>query len=169
MSKPATIHTTESLLARTVEVGDCKEWLGYCNNDNPRVYHEGRLHPVRKVLCWLRGQNVPSHFFVSNSCGNPKCIAPEHIVMRTPKQHAIIMSKRVNYQHPSRVLKLTEKAQVRRKLTDEQLHEILTSDKSRRMLGKEFSVNPSLISKIRSGKAHRMAAARNNPFFRLIG
>ena len=169
MAKPQTIHTVESLLARTVDVGECKEWLGYSNNNNPRVYHEGRLQPTRKVLCKLNGQHIPPGFFVGTSCGNRKCVNPAHAVIRTPRQHAVIMAENVDHMHPSRLLKLTEKAQVRRKLTDEQLEEIRMTGTSRRILAEKFAVNPSLISRIRAGKAHRMSAARNNPFFRLMG
>lgn len=170
MSKKPTIHTIESLLARTIDVGECQEWQGYvCNNHNPKVFHEGRLHSVRRVLCMLAGQTIPKGFFVGHTCGNHKCVNPAHTAVRNMRQQAKVMSKQVDHAHPSRVLKLTEAAQVRRKLTDEQLHEIIMGDMSRRVLAEKFSVHPSLISRIRSGKAHRMSAARNNPFFRLIG
>lgn len=169
MSKPPTIHTIESLLARTVEVGPCLEWTGYFRNSTPLVFHNGRVRGVRRVIRELQNKKIIEGVFFGTNCGNPKCVNPDHIAARNQKTHVQQMSKKVDYMHPSRLLKLSNSAQVRRKLTDEQLHIILTSDKTRRVLGEEFSVHPSLISRIRQGKAHRMSAARNNPFFRLIG
>jgi hypothetical protein len=169
MSKKPTIHTIASLLARTIEVGECQEWQGYFANHTPKLFHEGQVTSVRRVLCMLKGQNVPKGFFVGHTCGNPKCVNPKHAAIRNMSQQAKAMCKQVDHMHPSRLLKLTESAQVRRKLTDEQLQEIIMGDKPRRILAAEFSVHPSLISRIRAGKAHRMSAARNNPFFRLIG
>jgi len=170
MAKPKTIHTIASLLARTEDYGTCKEWTGYyVNKISPAIYHEGRVWPVRKVICQLQNKPVPPTNFVSTSCGNQKCINPFHIEIRSTVEHMTVMASKVEHMNPSRLLKLTASAQVRRKLTDEQLHEIMMGSRSRRDLAKEFSVHPSLISKIRAGKAHRMSAARNNPFFRLMG
>lgn len=169
MSKPRTIHTIESLLARTIEVGTCMEWTGYFRNKTPSVFHNGKIHGVRRVIRELQNKKMIEGLFFGCTCNNPRCVNPDHIAARNQKTHVQQMSKKVDYMNPRRLLKLTASAQVRRKLTDEQLHIILTSDKPRRELGAEFSVHPSLISRIRQGKAHRMSAARNNPFFRLIG
>lgn len=170
MAKPKKIHTIASLLERTEDYGQCKEWTGYlANKRSPAVYHDGRLRPVRQIICQLQNKEVQPTNFVSTSCGNPKCIHPLHIEIRSRVEHMTVMASKVEHLHPSRLLKLTEKAQVRRKLTDDQLQEIMMGSRSRRDLAKEFAVNPSLISRIRAGKAHRMSAARNNPFFRLMG
>lgn len=157
-------------MAKTEDYGQCKEWTGYyANKINPAIFHEGRLWPVRKVICQLQRKVVQPTDFVSTSCGNPKCVSPFHIEIRSQVEHMTIMAGKVEHLHPSRLLKLTESAQVRRKLTDEQINQILTEDKSCRQFAQLFSVNQSLISKIRRGQAHRMHSARNNPFFRLLG
>lgn len=169
MAKPKKIHTVDSLMERTVEVGQCKEWAGYFAGRSPAVYHEGRLQSVRQMLCRLIGKHVPEGHFVTTSCRNFKCVNPDHFVTHTPKQHMTEMAKRVHYLSPKRILRLSESAQGRRKLSDDQVKVILSGQDSCVVLAKEFNVNKSLISRIRRGQAHRMTLARNNPYWSLYG
>lgn len=169
MAKPKQIHTIDSLLKRTVEVGQCKEWAGYFAAKNPAVFHDGRLQSVRRMLCLLSGRHVPKGHFVTTSCRNQKCVNPDHFLIHTPRQHMSNMAGRVEYLNPNRILKLSESAQGRRKLSDDQLRVILSGEDSCVVLAKEFNVNKSLISKIRRGQAHRMTLARNNPYWSLYG
>jgi len=169
MAKPQTIHTIESLLARTVEMGTCMEWTGSLRNHTPMVFHNGKMKSVRRIICAMQNRTVPAGYFVSNSCGDPKCIHPSHIVFRSPSAHAKAMCKAIDYQNPTRRIKLAESAQVRRKLTDEQLQTILSGEQSCTTLAKEFKVNKAVIAKVRRGEAHCMTIARNNPFWSLYG
>lgn len=170
MSKKATIHTIESLLARTVEHGNCKDWTGYAPNKTPKVFHNGKMQSVRAVLLELQGKaKPPKGFFLATRCQNPYCVNPEHIIARSPKQHAVRMAKCVDHENPVRLMRITEKAQIRRKLSDEQVQTILLDTRSCRELGELFQVNQSLISRIRRGQAHRLTMAKNNPFWQLYG
>lgn len=169
MSKPETKHTMESLLARSVEVGNCNEWTGYNRNKTPSVFYKGRIHGVRRVMLYLQGKTIPQNYFVSSSCGNPKCVNPAHITMLHPSQHATKIAQLVDYGNVQRIIKCTAKAQVRRKLTDEQVQIILDDPRNCRELSELFNVNKSLVSRIRRGKSHRMTLALNNPFFQLYG
>lgn len=169
MSKPQTVHTMQSLLKRTEEVGNCKEWQGYISNQTPKVCHEGKMHSVRRVMLKLLNKKIPAKSFVSSSCCNQKCVNPDHIVIRNLVQHAGVMAGLVQHQNPARLVKLTQKAQVRRKLTDEQIEQIRMTDESCAKLARDFNVNRSLVSRIRRGEAHRVTQAINNPFWQLYG
>lgn len=169
MAKPQTIHTIESLLARTVEMGTCMEWTGSFRNQTPMVFQSGKMKSVRRIIRALQNRSVPEGYFVSSSCSNPRCIHPAHIVHRSPSAHAKEMCKAIDYQNPTRRIKLAESAQVRRKLTDEQLLTILSGEQSCTTLAKEFKVNKAVIAKVRRGEAHCMTIARNNPFWSLYG
>jgi hypothetical protein len=169
MAKPKKIHTVASLLERTVEVGQCKEWTGYFAGKSPAVFHEGRLQSARRILCLLIGKHVPEGHFVTTSCRNQKCVNPDHLLTYTPRQHMSYMAAQVQYMNPKRILKLSVSAQGRRKLSDDQIKVILSGEDSCVVLAKEFHVNKSLISKIRRGEAHRMTLARNNPYWSLYG
>jgi predicted XRE-type DNA-binding protein len=133
------------------------------------VFHKGKIHAVRRVMRELQDIKTPQGYFLATTCGNYKCVNPAHIQARTAKAHSQEMLKQVDYKNPSRLLKLTERAQVRRKLTDEQLETIRCSNFSCRQLAEKFCVNQSLISRVRRGESHRMSWAKNNPFFRLLG
>lgn len=169
MSKPETIHTIESLLARSVEVGNCNEWAGYTRNKTPLVFYQGRIQGVRRVMLELMGKKLPKGYFVSCNCANHRCVNPKHIEVRSPKRHATVMANLVEHDSPQRILRCTMKAQVRRKLTDEQVRQILTDPRNCREMGELFNVNKSLVASIRRGTAHRMTLALNNPFFQLYG
>lgn len=169
MSKPRTIHTIKSLLARATEVGDCYEWNDYLRNNTPAVWHEGRVMAVRRVMWEILGKTVPVKHFLTTRCGNYKCVNPDHIIAQHPKMHAKKMAQAVDYSCLLRLQRITEKAQARRKLTDEQIQIILNDPRNCRELGEVFNVNKSLVSRIRRGQAYRMHVAKNNPFFQLYG
>lgn len=69
--------------SRTVEVGECWEWVGakararraYCRVD-------GRTMPVARWLLQCKGGEVVIH-----SCDNPACIRPEHIRVGTQSEN----------------------------------------------------------------------------------
>jgi hypothetical protein len=169
MAKPKQIHTVESLLKRTNDVGQCKEWTGYYAGSSPVVYHEARMQSTRRLICRLQNNPAPASYFINSTCNNPKCVNPDHFLRHTQKQHAAYMASKVEALHPQRLMKLSAMAQVRRKLTDDQVRTILGGTDSCVVLAREFNVNKSLISKIRRGQAHRMTLARNNPFWSLYG
>lgn len=161
-------HTIDSLLARTVEVGDCMEWQGYTANNSPQVSKNGKMITVRKLIRQLQGVEVAKGTFTSAKCGNPKCVNPEHFTDRTMKQHAKFMSGRIDFQSPIRIAKLQKSAQPRRKISVEGVAAALGDQRSCAAVADEFGVHKSLISKIRRGVAHRQVSSSVNPFAGLM-
>jgi hypothetical protein len=164
-----TIHTIESLMDRTSVEGDCIEWLGYLyQGNNPQVCHAGKMVAVRKLVILLSGRKVPDRSYFKTTCGNDLCIRPEHIKVVDHKKHMISMAKKVIHNAPTRVAKLQASAINRRKLTDEQVQDILFSSGSSRQLGAQYGVSASTISKIKSHQTRRSVSARVNPFAGLM-
>ncbi len=161
MSPPRTFHTLESLQARTVEEGDCWLWRGYIQNGTPQVmrYGEGKkgMYSVRRFLRELQtGRPQPSGHY-GNVCGNPLCVAPDHILYKNVKNHMRDMA--LNRIHgPVDRLK---KRQVRidkglTKLDMEKAQEIRVSSETSAELAQKYGVNQSLIKRIRAGRAWRV-------------
>lgn len=71
---------------KTIEVGDCMEWTGYChvNTGYPQTSNGGRPIAVRRLLAIRLGMN-PGKRIVTNSCCNKLCVAPHHLIMTTRK------------------------------------------------------------------------------------
>jgi predicted DNA binding protein len=80
----------------------------------------------------------------------------------------ISMAKNVIYNAPTRVAKLQASAINRRKLTDEQVQDILLSSGSSRALALQYGVSPSTISKVKSHRSRRSVNASLNPFAGLM-
>lgn len=162
------IQTLETLLARTEEYGECMEWQGYHQNKTPHVQQGDRFISVRKLIWELLGKEVKPKHFYGNSCNNPACINPKHIVERSASEHATMSAKMVNHNALPRLMKLAKAAEKRRILSQEQISSILIDQRPTREIADDFGVSKTLICRIKSGKAHKTVNAMNNPFWGLI-
>jgi cobalamin biosynthesis protein CobT len=164
-----TTHTIKSLMERTSVEGDCIEWLGYSyEGNNPQVSQAGKMVSVRKLVMLLSGRKLPDRAYYKTTCGNDLCVRLEHIKVVDTKKHMISMAKKVMHNAPTRVAKLQASAINRRKLTDEQVQDILLSSGSSRQLGAQYGVSASTISKIKSHQTRRSVSASVNPFAGLM-
>lgn len=165
MTREIKRHTLETLLARTVEVGECNEWLGYIANDTPQVSHGGKMMTVRRVMHELQGKSAEG-YYLSTSCGNPRCVNPAHAFVRTSAAHLKRMNRNVDHGGLLRIIKLQQVARGRRKLTDEQVQQIRNDPRPSRAVASDHGVSKGLVCLIRAGKAHRPISS--NPFAGLM-
>lgn len=162
MTRARAVHTVESLLARTEEVGECRVWTGYSCNKTPQVEHEGKIVSVRRLIVQLRGDPIKGKFF-GVKCHTELCVCPEHIIQRSAVSHARVMAKASAKHQASKSL-----AQViaRRKRTDikmdmDKAREIRKSEESGQALAVRYGVSRSLINKVKRGVYWKDSA---NPF-----
>jgi hypothetical protein len=164
-----TIHTIESLMERTTAEGDCIEWSGYVYaGNNPQVSQDGKMVAVRKLVMLLNQRKVPDRAYYKTTCGNDLCVRIEHIKVDDHKRHMQVMAKNVQHNAPTRVAKLQASAMSRRKLTDEQVQDILMAEGSSRALALIYAVSPGTINKIKAHRARRVISASVNPFVGLM-
>lgn len=151
--KPKTVHTVKSLLARTIEEGDCLLWTGYHGNKVPTVSHDGKLYPVRRLLSILAGKPHKDGTWYAPRCGCQSCVNPEHISALTTKQHMMKMGKAAKG-NPVRAAKVRAYRQSISIIgTQERANEIRMSAENSRALAARFGVSKSTICNIRSGRA----------------
>lgn len=92
------VRTLEDIKARCEEVGDCWEWQLSINSCHiPQVRFDGMPRPARRVAWEMVNGTVPPGMNVTNTCGNHKCVNPDH-------------SKPI---HPATILKRNAKAAFR--------------------------------------------------------
>lgn len=82
---------------KTIEVGDCMEWTGYChvNSGSPQTSLGGKPITVKRLLAIRLGMN-PGKRVVTNSCGNKLCVAPHHLIMTTRRARSAQILKLAN-------------------------------------------------------------------------
>ena len=77
-------HTIETLLARTVSVGECRLWTGALCKGYGSVWFDGRSQLVHRVIYELtRGVKLDSSQLVCHSCDTTRCCRPEHLWIGT--------------------------------------------------------------------------------------
>lgn len=140
-----------AIAANSVEEGDCLIWLGG-SAKVPHIHIQGKKMNIRMLLALLRGDPMVPGSFFGCSCGVPKCIAEEHIVQRTRKQHAAHFGAQGAYSGPVKTAKMAATKRAKSKLDDEKVAAIRASDKTLKELGEEFGVASSYIGYIRAGK-----------------
>lgn len=155
-----TVHTVETLLAKTEEVGDCREWTGYMGNNVPMANHEGRFLAVRRVMLMLSG--VPEERIGYACCkhGNQRCVNPDHIVNRSQSQHSKLHGKRPARNEIVRLTKMQEYGRAHRaKLTIEQVRDIRSGTDSGSAAARRHGVSRQTVERIRLGVAWRDLAS----------
>lgn len=161
MSMPRTVHTLESLKARCEEVGECWEWLGYFGNGVPQViaWPEGKkkMVSVRRLIREVstRKTQPDGHFGVT--CGNPRCVHPDHAIWRGQAAHMRHMAKKRRVT-PAMAMKMRQARMDigAAKLNPEKAEEIRTSIESGPVLAERYGVSKGLINRIKRGEVWRV-------------
>jgi DNA-binding transcriptional regulator YiaG len=168
MSKPRKVHTTESLLARTLEDGDCRVWQGYSTNKTPQVDHQGRMTSVRKLLFVLSGKVAEEGAYFGAKCQTVNCVCPDHIIKRHPKLQMKAMAKAAST-GTVKAERLRKMTQTRRKtwakLDMEKANTIRNSEESGPVLAQRYGITRSLVNRIKRGDQWRDTS---NPFAGLM-
>jgi len=164
VSRPRSTHTEDSLKARCVEVGDCLEWQGYIANNTPQVitYPDGKkkMTSVRRLLRELvTGQAQPDGHY-GNTCGNHRCVNPDHTLWKHEAAHMRAMAKKrkVSTVTASKLRKFRVDNGMA-KLCEAKAQEIRLSDESGSVLAARYGVSKSWITKIKRGAAWRVLSS----------
>jgi hypothetical protein len=152
----------EAIMARTVEDCDCLIWQGPTNASSHPVFGG---HTVRRLV-WSahHGQTLDARRLVSVTCGNPKCVNPEHLALTSKAE----VSRVTGARRDVRIRRAASCARTNRakfgKITMDIAQEIRASDKTGKALAAEHGVSESLISLVRRGRSWVMP----NPFGGLL-
>ncbi|MCW5891366.1 MAG: helix-turn-helix domain-containing protein [bacterium] len=62
----------------------CARWIGMRVQGVPRFTYAGTVVPARKVALLLAGRRIPARAKFRTRCGDPLCVALEHVLVVTP-------------------------------------------------------------------------------------
>ena len=145
-------YTIATLRARTIEVGDCWEWLGgYATGGRyPQVRHAGKPSMVRRVVLRLSGIELLAGRHVTTTCDNHRCVNPEHLRQATIQEISAKAGAQGLMSSPARGAKIaaTKRAQMA-VLTIEQVREIRQHTTTHAAAAAQYGVHPSKIAAIR--------------------
>lgn len=138
----------ERILARTIEVGDCMEWQGhFCQGKHPQVnMGAGRVITVRRVLWEAHHGAVPDGKQVGMSCGNWRCVCPDHLVARTRSA-----ATRGRSRDPQERMNIATSRRAGSRLTMDDVRTIRASDEPVRALATRYSLSWGYVWRIRRG------------------
>ena len=136
------------LLGNTVQTADgCMRWAGAMDSGQITARVDGEKLNVRTELWRLYGRKpLPPGFCVRSVCGDPLCVAREHMVAEA---HAAAIR---NIPRPVHVrAKIAAGKRANSKITMAVADEIRASTLSDRVLAEKFGVHPSMVGRIRRG------------------
>lgn len=145
--------TIEMIHARSIEDGDCWVWRGGCGHGTPHMSENAKSVPVRR---WIAQHHLGKQIkgaFATNSCGNPLCVAPDHVLVVTRARLQKLVSDRIKYQkNPMRNAKISAKKRAQSKFSPDFVEQIRVAEGSQRAVAKRFGVSQDFVNKLRNGK-----------------
>lgn len=166
--KPIKQHTLETVLARADEVGNCLEWSGAFNGKSPLLKIGRKPVQVRRFVREQLGKPIPEGHFATVSCGNHRCIKPEHIMHMPAGAFMAKISAEVDHQNPIRTAKIRRARCHARLFTEEQAMQIRLDPRPSREVAQQYGCSHDLVNKIRAGRSYKPLHAGASPFSGLI-
>lgn len=171
-NKPTPPHITlEWVKLRCEDTGDCWLWKQTTAKSGSPTLNwrpdgvKSVTYQVRRVVFALANPKIEiGARFVSPSCGNPRCLHPKHLVLRT-KAEVVALTWTMPDTRAKRVRGL-ERARPNAKLGMNNARYVRESTKPLSELSAELNVGPTVLSRVRRGLSWREPA---NPFAALIG
>lgn len=155
--------TLDWIHARVVEQDGCLIWTGACGGSHglPQVSVNGTVVAVRRVMWELVHERaVPAGRRVSPSCGNSKCIHPDH-VRALPANQVLRGTKRTTVTKA----KIARGHRARSAWNDAAIREVASGTGLVEVVAAEYGMTPSYVSKIRLNKRR---IDFTNPYLQLL-
>lgn len=178
MTKELTMPTLGEILQDCEEVGGCLEWSGVYSTNGYPIYCIGalrRLHLRRVVFNMQRERTLLAplqgkegqRLRVIMTCGNRRCLNPEHMVARTEREIQRQAAALGSYSTTSRRAAVTAGIRAKRKnlkCSMELAREIRASTEPQWVLADKHKLSRSMVGRIQRGELWRESAAGASVF-----
>jgi hypothetical protein len=148
----------KALRKHTVEEGDCLIWTGWLSYGSPKVVHahwrelglRTKGVSVRRELTEaIKGRPMRKRMFAMTTCGDERCVNPEHLVQRTWSQVMKSVADHSDYRIRGRKISATRRRNSR--LTPEIVADIKAA-RTCTEAAQKHGISLSHASGIRAGK-----------------
>ena len=157
------------LTPRVKEDADCWLWqLGLASNGTPTMHPTGHKQTaVRRWLSQQMGKAIPANHVATNTCGNPHCVAPDHLLIASRSELGKANDMRTGYTRtPTRRKRISDDKRKRfAKLTTEQIAAIRAAETGVQA-AIEHGISKATASSIRAYKKWKDYSS--NPFAGLM-
>lgn len=149
------MNLLERVKEKCIEDGDCWIWQGMWISHAPRMWSEDKYVAVRELLMRELGRLRLNAKFFGTTCGDSRCVCPDHVAQRTKSEHLSFRGKLgasgASLQIRSARCATTQRAAVG-KITLEEARNIRMSDKTIRELAEEHGIAKETVRRIRVGR-----------------
>ncbi|MEN9375996.1 MAG: hypothetical protein RL710_1153 [Pseudomonadota bacterium] len=148
--------TIADIIHHCTEDADCLLWRRSCCNGHPAMKVGSKTMLVRRVLWQSAHGPIPKGRIVRATCGNVRCINPEHAELTTYQRLGKQLGALGVMSGPVRSAAIARsKRKTHAKLTEGAVREIRASNELGRVLAARFGVAQAHISKVQKHKAWR--------------
>ena len=159
--------TMEFIRAKSHEDGDCLIWDGANGASKvggvPYININRKLTPVRRWIAENILKVQIEGLIASTKCGNPLCVDPAHVAMKTRKMLVTDAAKRTQYhKNPARNYKLALAARARSPHSPELIEKIRNMEGTHRGIANELGINFDVVNRIKNGTGYK--EYKNNPW-----
>lgn len=149
--KQKTIYTTETLKARCIEEGQCWIWQGYFGNGTPMANHAGKFQAVRRIFTELTQGETKKGGYYAPTCGEPKCVNPDHTAWHNPASHYRRMGVVAMASESAQQVRRAKISASKRRISDDAITDIMHSNDNAKIVAARHGISPSTVSKYRRG------------------
>lgn len=154
------INSVAKLMGRCYVDQDtgCWHWRLSMSQGAPRVHvrlPDGSSHVTRGRRAALMVKNgcliaAKKQVFAKACCQSPDCVNPEHARIGTKHHSMQAASARGALSTPARLASIKQRGVEARRLTGEQMQELLSNEQSAYAVAKKFSLSQSRVSALRA-------------------
>ena len=160
--------TLEEVIAylkpRVEVIGDCWEWQLCCEGKTPvmKPPKSRTMAPVRRVILMAKGVKVEGKDSAA-SCGNPKCVNPDHAVAWSRSKTMKRTAKNTRYaQAIARNAQISRSKRAKSKLNEEIVRQIRADPCTQREASIKYEISQHTVWAIRTHRTWKEYS--NNPF-----
>jgi HNH endonuclease len=140
---------------KLIEETGCWEWTGTMNGGKyPMISFPVKteigsamvLKVAHRISYSFKHGDIPDDVTVRRSCGNPKCVNPDHLYISSRQDTLVDMYNNGGFDHSK------GEDQWNSKLTQEQVLQIFSDSRKNKEIALDYGVNRTAIAAIKSGR-----------------
>lgn len=154
--KAKPVRTLDEIKARCIEVGECWEWQGAMSGcGQPRHRIDGKDSKVHHTAFKLARKRKPKGLYLVRSCGNSKCVNPDHIEPMTRSEQMKLAASLGRCSRPDQIIARTNGNRAKSAHYSPEraalIREMRGNGEKLTVIAEAVGISPDLVSKVARG------------------